>query len=244
MYGLIGKKLGHSFSADFFNKKFADENIDERYELLPIPSIKDLPLLLKNNPGLKGLNVTIPYKQEVIPFLTELSEEAKEIGAVNVIKIVNKGDLRELIGYNSDSIGFEQSLKPLLRADISQALILGTGGASKAVEYVLKKLGIKYKFVSRQLREGFLTYDQLDRSVISKNRLIVNTTPLGMFPDTDTCPPLPYQFINNSHLCYDLVYNPAETEFLKRCKNQGAEIKNGLEMLERQALAAWEIWTH
>ena len=243
MYGLIGKKLIHSFSADFFNKKFQQEGINEEYRLFPIPDLDDLPLLLALNPDLKGLNVTIPYKQKVIPYLSELSEEAKNIGAVNVIKVVYKNEKIILKGYNSDCIGFKNSLVPLLNNDIKKALILGTGGASKAVAYVLECLGIAYKFVSRSPKEGQLSYSELSSDVLSKTLLIVNTTPLGMFPKVDEYPPIPYHLLTPKHLCYDLVYNPEETQFMKIARSYGAKVKNGLEMLELQALAAWDIWT-
>ena len=242
MYGLIGKKLSHSFSADFFNKKFAEEGIDATYHLLPLETIKDFPGLLQSNPEIKGLNVTIPYKEEVIPYLTELSEEAREIGAVNVIKFIEEKNNLKLVGYNSDCIGFRDSLQPLLRKDIEKALILGTGGASKAVSYVLNNLGIDFKFVSRTPKEGQLTYEDLDKQIMKDHLLIINTTPLGMFPDIKSCAPVPYEELTERHICYDLVYNPGETEFLKRSAKYGAITKNGLEMLHLQALAAWNIW--
>lgn len=242
MYGLIGKKVGHSFSADFFNKKFQKEGIDNSYLLFPLPSIDVFPTLLEENPDLEGLNVTIPYKQEVIKFLDSLSEEAIEIGAVNVIKFTKENGITYLKGYNSDCIGFRDSIKPLITPEIKKALILGTGGASKAVAYVLKNLGIDITFVSRNPKKGQLSYNRLDEEIINDNLLIVNTTPLGMFPDTETYPPIPYQFLSDKHICYDVVYNPEETEFMKKSKERGATVKNGLEMLRLQALAAWEIW--
>lgn len=243
MYGLIGKKLGHSFSADFFNKKFQQEGIDNHYLLFPLSSIDVFPSLLEENPDLEGLNVTIPYKQEVIKYLDSLSEDAIEIGAVNVIKISLNRDSPYLKGYNTDCIGFQNSLLPLLNPEIKKALILGTGGASKAIAYVLNKLGIQITFVSRNPQKDQLGYDQLDNEIINNNLLIVNTTPLGMYPDIETYPPLPYQFITAKHVCYDLVYNPEETEFMRRSRAMGAKVKNGLEMLHLQALAAWAIWT-
>ncbi|MCH5235737.1 MAG: shikimate dehydrogenase [Muribaculaceae bacterium] len=242
MYGLIGKKIGHSFSANFFNNKFQQEGIDNRYELFPLPSIDVFPTLLEENPDLEGLNVTIPYKQEVIKYLDSLSEDAIEIGAVNVIKFTKEGDITYLTGYNSDSIGFRDSLIPLMRPEIKKALVLGTGGASKAVTYVLKNLGLDVTLVSRTPKEGELGYDQLDKDIISDNLLIVNTTPLGMYPDVETFPPIPYQFLTDKHICYDVVYNPEETEFLKKAKEMGAAVKNGIEMLHLQAIAAWDIW--
>lgn len=241
-YGLIGEKLGHSFSADFFNKKFDEEGIQDSYMLFPIPSIKSFPTILTTYKNLKGLNVTIPYKQEVIEYLDSLSEEAEQIGAVNVIKISRENDKIKLTGHNSDSIGFEKSLLPLLRPDITKALVLGTGGASKAVSYVLDKLCIKYKLVSRNPGPDRISYSDLDEKTMSEYKLIINTTPLGMYPDIETCPPIPYHFISPEHICYDLVYNPHITEFLKRAESHGAKIKNGLEMLHLQALAAWDIW--
>lgn len=243
MYGLIGKKLDHSFSADFFNKKFKEEGIDEYYQLFPLPSISDLPDLLRNNPALKGLNVTIPYKKSVIPFLNSISDEAKEIGAVNVIKITRDNGEFNLTGFNSDCLGFKNSLLPLLCPDINKALILGTGGASKAICYVLKQLDIQHTFVSRSPSEGQLTYKDLNKEIIGENLLIVNTTPLGMYPEINTCPDIPYEYLTNRHICYDLVYNPVETKFMKLALQQGAKVKNGYEMLVGQALEAWRIWT-
>lgn len=242
MYGLIGKKISHSFSADFFNKKFKDEGINEHYELFPLPSIDDFPNLLAKHPDLKGLNVTIPYKQEVIKFLDSLSDDTIDIGAVNVIKIINDQGETFLKGYNSDWIGFRDSLLPLLNEDIKNALILGTGGASKAVDYTLKKLGINTTLVSRNPKDDQLGYEDLNEDIMKENLLIVNTTPLGMFPDVDNSPNIPYQFLTDRHICYDLIYNPLETQFLKKAKEQGAGIKNGIEMLNLQALEAWDIW--
>lgn len=245
MYGLIGKKLGHSFSADFFNKKFKTEGIDESYQLFPLASIDEFPSLLKKHPDLNGLNVTIPYKQQVIPFLDELSEEAEKIGAINVIKINKRGNKLFLKGYNSDAIGFRDSLLPLLNPEIQNALILGTGGASKAVAYVLKQLGLNITFVSRNpVENNQISYNQLTPDIISDNLLIVNTTPLGMYPDIDNCPPIPYQYLTPRHLCYDIVYNPMETKFMKLSSEHGALVKNGIDMLKGQAVAAWDIWTN
>ena len=242
MYGLIGRKLGHSFSANFFNKKFKEENINEIYRLLPLENIEELPEILVKYPDLKGLNVTIPYKEVVIRYLSEISEEAKQIGAVNVIKIVRENNLINLKGYNSDCYGFKESLVPLLRSDIKNALILGSGGASKAVAYVLNSLGINITFVSRHPKENQLSYENIDEGVLNKNLLVVNTTPLGMFPEVFDYPALPYQYLTKEHVCYDLVYNPLETEFMKRSEKYGAKVKNGLEMLKLQAIKAWEIW--
>lgn len=243
MYGLIGKKLGHSFSADFFNTKFEREGIDNSYHLLPIDKIEDFPSLLDSHKDLQGLNVTIPYKKEIIRYLDALSDEAREIGAVNVIKFEEKNGKRFLVGHNSDIKGFENSLLPLLRSDITKALVLGTGGASQAVVFVLNKLGLKVTLVSRSPQENQLSYQDLSPEIIKDNLLIVNTTPLGMFPDTEGFPPIPYHNLTPKHLCYDLVYNPETTAFMKKAKEYGAKVKNGLEMLEGQAIAAWDIWT-
>ena len=242
MYGLIGKKIGHSFSADFFNKKFKEEKIPETYNLFPLANINELPDLLLNHPDLKGLNVTIPYKQEVIPFLSHISEEAAEIGAINVIKIERIDNEISLSGFNSDAIGFQESLIPLLNKDIQKALVLGTGGASKAVVYILKKLNIHPTLVSRNPKMGQLGYNDLNEKIIKENLLIVNTTPLGMFPDTDDYPPIPYQFLTKNHICYDVIYNPEMTQFMIKSNKMGAKVKNGLEMLRLQAIAAWDIW--
>lgn len=242
MYGLIGYPLGHSFSAGFFNDKFKNEGIDEHYNLFPIEHIDVLPELLKKHPDLKGLNVTIPYKEKVIPFLAAISDDAKEIGAVNVIAVSDNG--KTLKGFNTDAIGFRESLLPLLKPEMNKALVLGTGGASKAVAYVLKKLGIEVRFVSRHEGVGYYKYEDLTPEVIAENRIIVNTTPLGMWPNTEACPDLPYSSLSDSHLCYDLVYNPEITTFMRKSAEMGATVKNGLEMLHRQALAAWDIWNN
>lgn len=238
-YGLVGYPLGHSFSRKFFTEKFAKEEIDAQYLNFEIPSIEEFPEIIKNNPELRGLNVTIPYKQQVMQFLDDLSEEAKAIGAVNVVKVAKEG----LTGYNSDVIGFVESIKPLLKPYHKKALILGTGGASKAIHYGLtKKLGLETLFVSRSAREGVITYDDIDASVLKEYEVIVNCSPVGMFPHVDECPALPYKAMNENHLLYDLVYNPLETLFMKKGAEQGATVKNGLEMLHLQAIASWDIW--
>lgn len=237
-YGLIGYPLSHSFSPAYFAAKFEQQGIDAKYELYPLADVKELQSLLQGQSNLKGLNVTIPYKESVIPLLDELDAEAREIGAVNCIKIENG----KTTGYNTDAIGFEESLKPLLHAQHSHALVLGTGGASLAVVTVLKKLGINWRYVSRTKQDGSYTYDELDADIVSQYKLIINTTPLGMSPNTDACPALPYEAIGTEHLLYDLVYNPLETLFLAKGKANGAAIKNGLEMLELQADASWRIW--
>lgn len=251
-YGLIGYPLSHSFSKKYFTEKFTKENIlDCEFNAFPIEKIELLPQLIKDNPSLKGLSITIPYKENVIPFLDELDETAKKIGAVNCIKITNitPNSLRpnpHLKGYNTDAFGFRQSIKPFLESHHERALILGTGGASKAVHHVLKEIGIDCHFVTRNKKaENQFTYDEVNENMLNAFKLIVNATPLGMFPNVDVCPNIPYQYISSSHLLYDLVYNPAETEFLKKGKSKGAAIVNGFSMLQHQAEEAWRIWnTH
>lgn len=239
LFGLIGYPLSHSFSKHYFTQKFQREGIaDCVYELFPIEQIELFPELVSDHPDFKGLNVTIPYKEKVLPYLSELSEAVKEIGACNCIKIQNG----TLIAYNTDVVGFEESLKPLLKSHHTKALVLGTGGAAKAVVWVLKKLGIEYSYVSRRSGEGVLSYDQINEEMLHRYPLIINTTPLGMQPNTDTKPSLPYEAISSEHLCYDLVYNPVTTSFLAEADKRGATIKNGQEMLELQAEAAWAIW--
>ena len=243
-YGLIGYPLGHSFSKNFFNEKFHSENIDAEYVNFEIPTINDFMQVIEENPNLCGLNVTIPYKEQVIPFLDELDKDTAKIGAVNVIKIVRlpKGKVK-LVGYNSDIIGFTQSIEPLLQSHHKKALILGTGGASKAVYHGLNNLGIESTFVSRTKKNNkFLTYEELTPEVMASHTVIVNTTPVGMFPKVDFCPNIPYEQLTSDHLLYDLLYNPNETLFMKKGQAQGAITKNGLEMLLLQAFAAWEIW--
>lgn len=235
-YGLIGKALEHSFSPIFFEKKFKKEGIlGVAYELFPLPKIEDFEGL-RDDTTILGWNVTVPYKKSIIPFLDRLSKEAMEIGAVNTIKR-EKG---ELIGYNTDHIGFRQSLQPFTnQVPLTKALVLGTGGASKAVCYALKKMNINYSCVSRT---GVLKYEQLNRLILEEHQLIINATPLGMYPELTSKPPIPFQYLNDQHILYDLVYNPAKTRFLKLGSERGARIINGLEMLERQAEAAWCIW--
>lgn len=239
MYGLIGYPLGHSFSADFFNKKFAEEGLNEEYKLFPIENIKEFPTLISSHPDLKGLNVTIPYKSQIIPFLHSLDLDAEKIGAVNVIKLDQSGTLK---GFNTDAIGFRDSLIHMLSSEIRSALVLGTGGASKAVVYVLNQLGIIPLIVSRNPKDGEISYSDISKEVIDSHKLIVNTTPLGMWPNVNSSPDIPYHFLTLHHLCYDLVYNPTTTEFMRKASENGARTKNGLEMLHRQALAAWDIW--
>ncbi len=242
MYALIGKPLGHSFSANFFNEKFQREHIDNRYILAPLDDISDVIKLLEDHPDLQGFNVTIPYKQQIIPYLDALSDEAREIGAVNVVKVEHKDGKRFLKGFNSDAIGFKESISPLIKSDMKRALILGTGGASKAVDYVLRSLGIETVKVSRKASEEVLTYSDLTEEVMKEHLVIVNTTPLGTWPNTDACPDIPYDFITPNHLCFDLVYNPETTTFMRKAAEHEATVKNGLEMLHLQAIGAWDIW--
>ena len=242
LFGLIGYPLGHSFSAKFFADKFERENIDAAYHNFEIEQADRLIDIVKTHPTLKGFNVTIPHKQAVIPFLYDMSEEARAIGAVNVVRVIRQGDDFKLKGYNSDVIGFCRSLQPLLRPHHTKALVLGTGGASKAVMYGLRKLGIVPTYVSRTRRDGVLAYEDLTQDIISKHQVIVNCSPVGMFPHIDECPDIPYHFLTSDHLLYDLVYNPLETLFLKKGAAQGATTKNGLEMLHLQALASWDFW--
>lgn len=242
-YGLVGYPLKHSFSIGYFNEKFSSEKIEAEYINFEIPDINNFPEIIQANPNLHGLNVTIPYKEKVIPYLDELDKQAAAIGAVNVIKIIrNKGGKPKLIGYNSDIIGFTQSIQPLLQSHHKKALILGTGGASKAVFHGLKNLGIEAKFVSRTARFGMLTYEELNAEIIKEYTVIVNCTPVGMYPKVDACPDIPYEAITSEHLLYDLLYNPNITLFMKKGEVKGAVTKNGLEMLLLQAFAAWEIW--
>lgn len=241
-YGLIGYPLGHSFSIGYFNEKFQNEGINAQYINFEIPSIEDLREVLDRNPELHGLNVTIPYKQKVIPYLDEVSPEARAIGAVNVIRVKHKGKDVKLKGFNSDVIGFTQSIEPMLETFHKKALILGTGGASKAIDYGLRSLGLETVFVSRFERPGTIQYDKLTPEDIQEYNVIVNCTPLGMYPKVDTCPDLPYEAMNNRTLLYDLIYNPDETLFMKRGKKQGATVINGLEMLLLQAFASWDFW--
>lgn len=251
-YGLIGYPLSHSFSKKYFTEKFDKEGISDCfYELFPIEQISQLPQLINDNPTLCGLNVTIPYKQAVISLLDELDETAKEVNAVNCIKVVRNKNYPEakqhLIGYNTDVFGFRQSIKPFIETKHERALILGTGGASKAVYHVLKKIGIDCYFVTRNKdlhvkNNHYFNYEELNEHIIAAFKLIVNTTPVGMFPSIGEYPSIPYQFLGPNHLLYDLVYNPLETTFLKKGKQQGAATINGLSMLHQQAEEAWRIW--
>ncbi len=247
LFGLIGYPLGHSFSKKYFTEKFEKENLtDCRFELFPIENIEQLPHLLNQHPKLEGFSVTIPYKQKVLAFLDDINKDAREIGAVNCVR-VKDGKLK---GYNTDSYGFEQTLKKFISYDHYQfskerkpeALILGTGGASKAVAYTLNKLEIPFLFVSRKKESGRLVYAELDKNVMERIGLIVNTTPLGTFPNVEESPDLPYEHLNSGHYIYDLVYNPDKTTLLSKAEKQGCRIINGLQMLSYQAEKAWEIW--
>ena len=244
IYGLIGKSLGHSFSQRYFKKKFETEGIvDHDYRLFELATIQEFAQLPQSDPNLRGFNVTIPYKEDVIPFMDDLDPIAKEIGAVNVIKI--EAD-RRLVGYNSDYFGFRHSVEGWLKSETKQvkALVLGTGGAAKAVWTALEDMGIDYRKVSRTKEEQRLTYDQLKQEPqwINEFRLIVNTTPLGTFPKTEQAPDLEYSQIGDSHYLFDLIYNPERSLFLTRGLERGAKVKNGQEMLELQAEKSWEIW--
>lgn len=237
-YGIIGNPLGHSFSKGFFTEKFAREGIDAEYLNFQISEIGKLTEVLRENPELRGINVTLPYKTEIIPFLDELSDEAREIGAVNVVQIRN-GHLK---GFNSDIIGFTRSIQPLLKSHHQKALILGTGGASRAIRVGLTRLGLEWKYVSRTPHEGMITYKDITAETLREYEVIVNCSPVGMFPKVDGCPAIPYEFLTPDNLLYDLVYNPETTLFMKKGALQGAVVKNGLEMLHLQAIASWEFW--
>lgn len=242
LFGLLGYPLGHSFSKNFFNEKFTTEGIDATYTNFEIPTIDELTEIVIKHPNLMGLNVTRPHKEVVIPFLDSLDSLAERVGAVNVIKFSRERGKLKLTGYNSDVVGFSNSLKPLLQPHHTKALVLGTGGASKAVCVGLELLGIAYKLVSRNPLEDGLTYDDLSEEVMQEYPVIINSTPLGTFPKVEQSPTLPYHLITPQHLCYDLIYNPDETLFLQRAKERGATTKNGLEMLILQAYESWRIW--
>ena len=241
LFGLLGKNISYSFSSGYFKEKFEELKLEDcKYQNFDMQSITEFPdVLLQNNP-LCGLNVTIPYKEEVMQYLDKIDSKAKKIGAVNTIKFLKSGKLK---GYNTDVFGFSNSLKPLVEVHHTKALILGTGGASKAIAFALKKLQIDFVFVSRNpLGENQIAYSDLTQAIISEHTIIINSTPLGTFPETNLCPNIPYQHITSKHLLYDLIYNPAISTFLKKGKNNGAIIKNGLEMLQLQAEKSWQIW--
>jgi shikimate dehydrogenase len=242
-YGLIGYPLGHSFSRKFFTEKFLKENKQEQYLNFEIPEISLLPSVISDHPELAGLNVTIPFKEKVISFIDRLDPVASEIGAVNTIRIARNPGGTFLEGFNTDVYGFSESLKPLLLPHHRKALVLGSGGASRAVKYSLELLGLDWIQVSRDSNKGkSVSYDDLDQRALEEYTLIVNTTPLGTFPDIHSFPDIPFHWITSRHLLYDLVYNPSETRFLAMGKEQGATIKNGYEMLELQAIRSYEIW--
>jgi shikimate dehydrogenase len=240
-YGLIGEKLQHSFSKKYFTEKFHVEGIAARYELFEIPDISHFPLLVANN-DFSGLNVTIPYKEKIIPFLDEIDPVAAAVGAVNTIQFIPSQVRTKMKGYNTDVVGFKNSFLPLLRPYHKNALILGTGGVSKAVAYVLKSLNINYRFVSRKPSPQAYSYQQLDKKIIEENTIIINCTPVGTFPAINVGPGIPYQYLTSHHLLYDMVYNPDVTFFCKMGKKHGATVKNGLDMLYGQAMASWVLW--
>ena len=245
IYGLIGTSLSHSFSMDFFNQKFISEGIDAQYFNFELNDIGELMTIFSEYPNLDGLNVTMPYKEKVIPFMDQLDETAETVGAVNVIKIIKgtSAGVIKLVGYNTDFLGFKNSIEPLLTSEMDKALVLGTGGSSKAVKAGLESLGLTVDFVSRRKTATTITYEELTKQMINAHKVIVNTTPLGTYPNTDVCPDIPYRFLTSSHLCYDLVYNPSETMFMKNSAAAGAVVKNGLEMLLLQAFESYRIWT-
>ena len=238
-YGLIGKNIGYSFSKTFFTIKFEQEKRKDTYCNFDISDINQLSEIIKKTENLKGLNITIPFKEAVIPLLDRVDKEASKIGAVNTIKINKEG---KLIGYNTDHYGFANALMDFLPIKEKKALLLGTGGACKAIRYVLETMNFDITQVSRSKREGSITYEDLNREIISENFLLVNCTPLGTFPNIHQFPNIPYQFITKDHLAFDLTYNPRDTEFMKLSKSKGARVSNGLKMLEYQAKKAWSIW--
>lgn len=240
-YGLIGYPLSHSFSKKYFTEKFVKEQIpDCEYDLYPIDNILLFPGLISEE--MRGINVTIPYKVSVLTYLNELDDAAAEIGAVNCIDIRKEGDKTVLRGYNTDAYGFGESLKPFLKPHHTKALIFGDGGATKAIKYVLNQLGITFQTVVRRPFPGGILYEEVNQQMITDHTLLINTTPLGMSPNIDGCPEIPYEFITERHLAYDLVYNPEVTKFLALAQKNGAAIKNGLEMLHLQAERSWHIW--
>ncbi|MGB0896704.1 MAG: shikimate dehydrogenase family protein [Flavobacteriaceae bacterium] len=238
-YGLVGKNISYSFSKNYFSKKFSAEHINNcSYVNFDIDAVQHFKSIFETESVINGLNVTIPYKEAIIPHLDKISKKAQEIGAVNTIKVTKEGQLK---GYNTDEYGFRKSLLPLLQKHHNKALILGTGGASKAIAYALKKLQTPYSFVSRKNNTKY-NYESLTDAVIKEHHIIINCTPLGTFPKTEEHPNIPYNAISNQHLLYDLIYNPEETTFLQKGRNQGAATCNGMKMLELQAEKAWKIW--
>jgi len=238
-FGLVGKNIGYSFSKNYFTARFRNDNaLDNSYDNFDIQDISEFPKIIKENSNLAGLNVTIPYKEIIVPYLDSLSKKAMQIGAVNVIRF-NKGKLK---GYNSDYFGFKKSLQPLLKPNHKKALILGTGGASKAIAFALDELDIFYTFVSREANENTIDYSRINATTFDNHQIIINCTPLGTSPNTDAFPPIPYEFFTEKHIAFDLIYNPQETQFLSKAKAKGAIVKNGMEMLVLQAEKAWKIW--
>jgi shikimate dehydrogenase len=239
-FGLLGKGIAYSFSKKYFTEYFTMGNCDAcTYENFDVQTIAVFPSIISSNPDLKGLNVTIPYKESVIPYLDKLSQSAAQIEAVNVIRFTRKGKLK---GYNSDYYGFMKSIQPLLLTHHKKALVLGTGGAAKAVAFALDRLGLSYTYVSREAREGMLDYAAITATTFEEYHVVINCTPLGTSPNTEAFPPIPYAYFTEKHIAFDLVYNPEETQFLKKAKANGAVIKNGYEMLVFQAEKAWKIW--
>ena len=239
-FGLVGKNISYSFSKNYFTEKFSTEHfIGCSYENFDIQTIEEFSSIIKNSPNLKGLNVTIPYKESIIPFLDKLSKKATEIGAVNVVRFTKK---KKIKGYNSDYYGFGKSLKTVLKPNHKNALILGTGGAAKAVAYALKMLKIEYTFVSREPSEKTIDYNRINETTFDNFQIIINCTPLGTSPNIDAFPPIPYDYFTEKHIAFDLIYNPKETVFLQKAKSKGAIIKNGYEMLVFQAEKSWKIW--
>lgn len=239
-YGLLGKDISYSFSKKYFTEKFSQDLFNDcDYENFDIPTIEEFPTILKTNPDLNGLNVTIPYKESIIPYLDTLSEKAVKIGAVNVIRFTKKGNLK---GYNSDWYGFKKSLEAILQPHHKKALILGTGGAAKAIAFALEQMGIFYTYVSREATENSIDYSRINTTTFDNYHIIINCTPVGTSPNTKQFPPIPYEFFTEKHIAFDLIYNPEETQFLKKAKQKGAVIKNGYEMLIFQAEKAWKIW--
>jgi len=240
VYGLIGKNIAHSFSKEYFTNRFSNTGaVDCIYNNFPLENINDFQRIISENPNIAGLNVTIPYKESIIPFLGSLSKKAKAIGAVNVIRFKKNGELK---GYNSDYLGFKKALKPLLTEHHKKALILGTGGAAKAIAFALDELDLTYAFVSRNSKNSALIYERLNETVFENFQIIINCTPVGTSPKIDECPPIPYHFFSERHVAFDLIYNPNETEFMKQAKKKGAVVKNGHDMLVFQAEKSWEIW--
>lgn len=248
-FGLVGKNISYSFSKKYFTNKFSAEHFDDcTYQNFDLQSVEEFPTILKNNPDLKGLNVTIPYKEAIIPYLDTLSDKAFKIGAVNVIRFTKKGNLK---GYNSDWYGFKKALEPLLLPHHKKALILGTGGASKGIAFALEQLGILYTYVSRQATDSIeneqtnqntITYDRINETTFDNYQIIINCTPLGTSPNVDEFPPIPYEFFTSKHIAFDLIYNPEVTQFLKKAKKKGATTSNGHKMLVFQAEKSWTIW--